>query len=333
MWIARPGSLLLLSLAACGGSPAAAPVDLGATDVAAPIDLLVPRDGPLVDDPYSRPGPSGTTTVTQTASLAGFELTLTTYVPTGTGPYPVVVLSPGFNQVAAAYVPYAERMASHEMVVVLRDDPGAFTATTGEADQLVALVADWLPAQNGKPMGPLAGRLDLAHVGLIGHSRGGQVSTLAATGDLHGKVAALFGLDPVDVAIGGRQARADLPSIGIPTAFLGETLDGQPVVPGGLACAPAADDYAVLYAAAPSPSLLLTALGADHYDFELASASIGSFACHSGSADSTAVLEMSIALATGFFARELRGAAVGPLLDEAGAAAYLALGLLARQAK
>jgi len=271
---------------------------------------------------------------TVTVKLTTGDVSLVVHLPAGAGPFPIVFLSAGFGQVAAGYAPYAERLASHGVVVLSRDDPGLGGSSPALAAQLAELLSTWLPAEVAKPSGLLAAKIDLSHLGLMGHSRGGQVSLLAATGALLGKVSALFALDPVDTSTGGAQARTALPGIGIPTVFFGETLDGTPKFFIGPGCANAADNYQVLYAAAPSPSLLLTALGADHFDFVLASKAVGAGICNSGSADGEEVLELAVTLSTGFFARELAGvSSVGPLLDGAGAAAAIADGRLTRVAK
>src|SRR6202000_2570104 len=76
-----------------------------------------------------------------------------------------------------------------------------------------------------------------------------------------GKVKAFFGIDPVDSSQSGNESRTNLASIGIPTVFMGETTDGD-------GCAPTADNYQVLYGVAPSPSLLITVVNADHTMFE-----------------------------------------------------------------
>ena len=334
------GTLLLAACKSDGSS-----VDLGDADLSMPgvtdTDAAQPITGDLaaadltsVGNPYASPGPSASTTTTATASLAGSQFTITIYIPAGAGPFPVVAISPGFGQPGTAYTPYADRLASFGIAVLLRDDPGFSTASTTAAEQLTDEIKTWLPAENAKAAGPLFGKVDLTKVGLMGHSRGGQASLLAATGELHGKIASFFGLDPVDTSAGGATSRGALPTIGIPTAFMGETLDGTSIFGFGMACAPTADNYAVLYGVAPTPSLLLTVNNAAHFDFELRSKAVGAGICATGTADATQVLDLAVALSTGFFARELLGkSAVGVALDGAGAAGYIQTGLLTRTQK
>jgi len=343
MSYARAVAVAFLVVTACKSGSAG--TDLGNADLTmagiTQTDAAPPLTGDLaaadltsVGNPFALPGPVTSTTTTATASLASTQFTITIYIPAGAGPFPVVALSPGFGQPGTAYTPYAERLVSFGIIVLLRDDPGLGTVSTTATEQLVDEIKTWLPAENAKAAGPLFGKVDLTKVGLMGHSRGGQVSLLAAAGDLKGKVQSLFGLDPVDSSSSGASARDSLPTIGIPTAFIGETLDGVSIFGFGMACAPTADNYAVLYGVAPTPSLLLTANNAAHFDFELRSKAVGAGICAKGSADPAQVLDMAVALSTGFFARELLGqAAVGVGLDGAGSAGYIQTGLLTRTQK
>ena len=93
--------------------------------------------------------------------------------------------------------------------------------------------------------------------------------SLLAAEQRKGKVAAWFGLDPVDNEFGQTPqqfARGPLPDIGIPTAFLGAGVTSN--------CAPAADSYPLLYPRAPSPSVLVGLPGIHEQLLELI-ASVG----------------------------------------------------------
>ena len=130
-------------------------------------------------------------------------------MPGTEGIHPVVVLSPGLQQPAAAYHDYGHRLASYGIITLVRDDPGLLVNSADEATDISYVVATWLPAANADATSMLAGQIDLAHVGLAGHSRGGKSSLIAAETGAAGKVGAWFGLDPVDAAFinGGVQAR------------------------------------------------------------------------------------------------------------------------------
>jgi hypothetical protein len=332
----RGWALLALAWCACHhGSSSTADLALPAdVDAALPADLALAVDLANPANPYASPGPTGYSTTTVTASLAGNQYPITIYLPSVAGMRPVVAISPGFQQIGEAYTPYAERLASFGIIVLLRDDPGLFTGSPGAAEELTDEITTFLPAQAMKSGGPLEGKVDLAKVGLLGHSRGGQVSLIAATQGLKGKVAAYFGLDPVDSMQSGTTVRAALPDLGIPSVYLGETLDGtSPLGAFGAACAPTADNYTVLYGQSPSPSLQLTAIGAAHFDFERADKASGASVCQTGTANPHEVLDMAVALSTGLFARELLAQPVGAALDGAGADFYIQTGRLTRSQK
>lgn len=332
-----------LWLAACGGGvndgrggdAGAASVDAGADDAArdggginAP-DLASADASPAGMHDYGSDGPNAVTAIDFAVAPPGVAtFNVVAYVPAGAAPCPVVLLSSGLQQPAAAYAPYAHRLATWGILTLTRDDPGVLSQSTTLVGDVAYVVGTWLAAQNADASSELHGRVDLARVGLAGHSRGGQVSLLAAEGPLAGKVRAVFGIDPVDSAMsGGGQARTGLGTIGVPTAFLGETTDGS----GASACAPAADNYAVLYAAAASPSVAITALGADHTQFEDPSSCAFCTLCTAGSAQAATVLAYSVRYVTAFFARELLG---DPSVDAAlGSAGDVAAGLVTVLAK
>ncbi len=267
---------------------------------------------------YDSDGPESYTTMQMTATGSGKSIPITVYVPATAGARPLVVVSSGLQQPGAAYAPYAKRLASWGIIAVTRDDPGVLSQTSSVADDL-AFVVGWLP-------GALTGRVDSAKVGLAGHSRGGMASLLAAEGALQGKVVGFFGLDPVDNNGG---AAMSLGTIGIPSVFLGETTDGA----GGSmqACAPSDQNYDVLWHAAPSPSLEITAVGADHTQFEDPASCSFCTLCTAGTANGATVLRYSTRYLMSFFARTLLGdARIDATLNTA---ADVAAGLVQTQTK
>ena len=296
-------------------------------------DAGAPPHDAGADDPfgiYERPGPAAVTTVTRTVDLGGFSATeLDVYLPSSAGPRPVVSLSPGLLQPREAYRPYGERLASHGIIVVVRDDPGVLTNTQTVADDIVTIGTDWLAAENADSQSPLFGRVDVSRLGLAGHSRGGKASLVAAEQGLHDVARAWFGLDPVDAAefSGGAMARDELPSLGMPTGFLGAEVASS--------CSPAGDNYAVLFAVAPSPSVELVAIAAGHTQLQDQDHCVGCAACSPyGTADDDTVLAYSVRYLTAFFARELLGdASVGAGLDGAGVALDVAQGRVTRSTR
>lgn len=121
-------------------------------------------------------------------------------------PFPVVVLSPGNATNAEFYASFSEDLASHGFVVVginhpydvgavaLDDGSIAVLAPTDSPGQeftavrVVERVADVRftldrLAELNEGAGPLAGRLDLARIGVMGHSLGGLAAAQACVAD------------------------------------------------------------------------------------------------------------------------------------------------------
>lgn len=276
---------------------------------------------------FDENGPIAFTTTTAMVQNGADAFTENVYLPSSPGAHPVVSLTPGLQQTTAAYAPYAERLASYGIVVLVRDDPGLLVQSQVIAADLIYVVGTWLPAQNTDASSPLHGAVDLTRLGLTGHSRGGQASLLAAE-SLVGHVTAWFGIDPDDPGtIDGftestELAATNLGKVGIPTTFLG----GQVAT----FCTPANINYQVLYAAAPSPSVLITAVDASHTEFEVQSACVDCAVCvPMGTANQQVVLAYAVRYLTAFFARELLGvASVGATFQGAGAPADEAAGLV-----
>lgn len=122
--------------------------------------------------------------------------------------YPVVIFSPGYGMVVESYSTLLEDLASHGLVVVAIDHPyvsGVTAMANGrlvqalagpaDAQQLSAFlgeavatlvadqryVLDWL---QGPDTGILAGHLNLAQIGLVGHSIGGAAAVQTARADV-----------------------------------------------------------------------------------------------------------------------------------------------------
>jgi hypothetical protein len=320
--------LVVLAAAACGGGdatdPTPGPTADGTPAPPAPPNATPPNAPPGTPAPapppppppggtYDQDGttPYDTTTMSVTGASKAFDVTV--WMPKTAGPHPVVSFSCGTNQTAAGYAPYAKRLASYGIASVLRDDPGVLTNTGDIWPDSVYVVSTWMPTA-------LAGKVDLTKVGLSGHSRGGGVSLLVAE-NLKGKVAAWFGLDPVDNEFGQaprEYARTNMASIGIPTAFLGAGVTSN--------CAPTADSYSMLYPKSPSPSVLIVGTGAGHTQLEPADAcSLCNICSPNGTADSKVVLAYAVRYLTAFFARELLGdKSVGPTFAGVGSAADVA---------
>jgi dienelactone hydrolase len=274
---------------------------------------------------YGSDGPDSVGTATVQVPAPNGTFSSTAYYPMSPGAHPVVILSSGFFQTALGYAPYAKRMASWGIVTFTRDDPGLNETAPSIAADVAYMVATWLPAVEADASPPAFGTVDTTHVGLAGHSRGGQVALLAAEGGALGHLRGVFGLDPVDTSTSGSpEARTQIATIGVPLAFVGETTDSA-----ASGCAPATDNYQVLYQAAVSPAVAITAVNADHTMFEDPSNCTFCTLCTAGTANAATVLAYSVRYMTAFFARELLGdASVGAAFQGAGANQDVAAGLV-----
>lgn len=285
--------------------------------------------GPGSLGPYAEDGAAAVTELTRGADVSSGSFDLEIYLPATAGPRPVVVLAPGLLQPAAAYAPYGRRLASHGILTLIRDDPGVFTATPEVTAGIVETITEWLTDENADASSPLFGRADLDRVGLAGHSRGGKASLIAAEEGLNDVALAWFGLDPVDstTLADGVLARDQLGVIGMPTAFLGAEISST--------CSPAADNYAVLFEEAPTPSVQIVGLGAGHTQLQSQDHCVGCAACTpGGDAEDDVVLTYSVRYLSAFFARELLDdASVGAALQGAGAGIDVAAGRVQIESK
>jgi predicted dienelactone hydrolase len=220
-----------------------------------------------------------------------------------------VLIAHGFQIDPTRYYGYADRLGTFGYVACTVD----YSNLQGQDQDPVSISAalDWVVAESAKPSGNLAGKVDGALVGVMGHSRGGKAAVMAAS--LDNRFKAVVGLDPVNSCspLGGNCPNGvdALSSMSIPTLFLGETVDDGTA--GGLQpCAPAADNYQKFYASAPEPSVQVTVLGANHMSFvvDLSNCLACGF-CKTATADHQAVIDLSYSYTVAFFERRLRGIA------------------------
>lgn len=202
------------------------------------------------------PASDGTATVTTTTvtipATTGHTVPATIY--TSQGANALVVISPGFQMARTQYATYAHHLATWGFVVVLTDyaDQGFFADHQTLAND-IGFVITYALAQYPA--------IDAQKIALAGHSLGGDLSVLAASGDA--RVKAVVGWDPVD-ASSPSVVPEKMTGFTAALAVIGETTDGSG---GFMPCAPTADNYAQFYAAAPSPAFAMTLDGADHMDW------------------------------------------------------------------
>jgi dienelactone hydrolase len=115
------------------------------------------------------------------------------WLPEGDGPFPLVLIVHGnhamgdFSEPGYAYL--GEHLASRGMVTVSVDENflnGSWASDWGGREQLVRawfllLHLDQWRTWTADPMSPYHGLVDLDRVGLIGHSRGGEAASVAAS--------------------------------------------------------------------------------------------------------------------------------------------------------
>lgn len=161
-----------------GGEPTEAAVqDSAAGHDSETPDSTAPGDA---GTGYGSDGPVAFTTASLSVSTGTDSFALNVWVPSAAGAHPVVSFSPGLEQPSAGYTGYATRLASWGFVVLMRDNPGILVSGDTVASDLAYTVGTWLPAQSAMAGSVLYGKADLAHVGLAGHSRGGQATLDAA---------------------------------------------------------------------------------------------------------------------------------------------------------
>ena len=198
--------------------------------------------------------------------------------PTG-GPFPLVIINPGFQQGRAQYASYCTHLATWGLIAISRDNTGGFAQNHATLASQVSGLIDWaLGSASG-----LATYIDAGSIAVAGHSLGGKVATLAATRDA--RIGLVVGWDPVDS--GTPSVTPELMgNLTVPVVVLGETLDGT----GSFqACAPTAQNFERYFEEASPPGLEVTLLGADHFDFVDNPGCFTCSFCRRGTADHLAV--------------------------------------------
>jgi pimeloyl-ACP methyl ester carboxylesterase len=259
---------------------------------------------------YAAPGPL------QTIRLPNLEHTCTTcdapaercrlkihaFVPKGGGrlglnpPYPLAIITPGFLIASDQYTSYCERLASWGFVVISYDRTQAALDPVSDVVCVEFLrdLIDW--CRTSVPLGKVS---DTNSVYLIGHSRGGKISSLAAAEDT--RVKALFLIDPVDVTVYAPlspefpSAVKAIESIGstqkrsLPLAVVGSGRGGD--------CVPVESNYERFFAASGAPSWEMSIPDAGHLQFlDMRGSTAMDLVCGSGKIPDGTVAEITAAM-------------------------------------
>lgn len=189
-------SLLLSLLTAC--APAAAPTPTAiptSTPTAAPTVVPITTNTPPSEPtaaPTETPGPTPsplqvTKDITYTTSLQpeARARALDVYAPAVPGPWPVVVLVPGFQMRKEGYRPISEAIAS-QGAVVFTIDWAAWPSPTGAAQGSGAKLREWSETVTCAARFARATASDYGgdpgRVTLVGHSLGGGLGLWEALG-------------------------------------------------------------------------------------------------------------------------------------------------------
>jgi dienelactone hydrolase len=243
-------------------------------------------------DDGGRPGPFDVEARGLTFPYPAGEFQIVTYRPLGTSERaPAVVFLPGRFAPEEQYESYARLLATRGYVVVVRGRYSWFHPDQRLADESVAL-ARWLASLP---------YVDGTRIGIAGHSMGGRDAIVAAVGSELFR--AVVSIDPggaasvpvIDHVIG--KLRAPLLLIGAELAWKGWQI-----------CAPRETNYQKYFERAPTGTVELTLLGADHVQLMDDPDAFGQFICRVGTADSRRVREHARRATLQFFDEHLRGA-------------------------
>ena len=290
-----------------------APVDLaetGSPDLPGRDDASTPPDP--VDPDTAGPFPTGTRKAD--VRRGSRTIPVVAHVPEGTGPWPLVVFLPGFQASTDLYQGTVDRLATHGFLVVRAAPPGsALNVSHVEMRDDARAVIDW--ALDGQ--GPLKGLGDPSRIGIMGHSLGGKIATMAAFAD--SRIGALFAMDPVNGGHPLTGYSASLPDIvpdqvaplQIPLGFPGEDWSATHTAPLSPSCAPADQNFRTFYDAASSApwKALWSLAGADHQDFvdDPAACGFTCSLCPDGPGEDRAQIGAVRTLMVAFFRRHLLG--------------------------
>jgi hypothetical protein len=304
-----------------------------------PVDTGVspPSDGGASGD-YTGNGPLAASaagpialTLPSSTGCAGNDCRVNVFVnapmgsaPDRAAPFPVVVISNGFQLSASQYQSYAQRLARWGYVVLRWD-----TTTEGGviprsiSHRVLGAMLRALP-ESVAAMGAMGAMMDTRRVVFAGHSRGGKISALASSGNSN--AVAFVGFDPVDANPPGTPAGPDYPSGAAALAMfrgrsvmIGAALGGMSSL--GMPCAPTASNYQTFFMQSMAPALEVTLAQTGHMQFidNRSTCGLACTFCPNGTTMDSTVREISQVLLIAASEASTRGVDASAYLTPTGA--------------
>ena len=265
-----------------------------------PIRVLVRRSIPTLDQtPTSsslilpRLVPAGrepSTTLNVPGGFFGTNIPLNIFIPEGAGPFPVVVMTDGFNLAGDLYTSYGDHLASWGFIVVFADIPNnfIFPKTPPELIDYLGATFDFVEAE---AMGQLGERMSEARRRrTLRWSRGCRSSPsmmrvrLASSPSIRWMARWYRQRQPRGLPL-GRAELMDL--LEVPAVLLGETTNGDAERDVDALCA-SRRDFQQYYLGATGPALEIEMVGANYTSFlDNPNCGLDCSVCPSGTDDPT----------------------------------------------
>jgi predicted dienelactone hydrolase len=139
---------------------------------------LSPEVFALIEDP-SETGSYAVSSYTSNLSAASYKSAIV-YQPQGAGPFPATTLTPGFTNSKEDIAWLGQQLASHGIITIVftPSNPYSLDTKIWAAGHVAAI--ETLKKENKRSNSPLAGRVDVSSLGIMGYSFGGAGAVIAA---------------------------------------------------------------------------------------------------------------------------------------------------------
>lgn len=184
-------ALALLAALALGHAPARAQDPQASAVAPPPAPILVLPADPAAD------GPAAVRAVhLDVKGIAGEKTYLDVRLADVPGPRPVAVIVHGWAAGTGDFGALAQHLATRGFAAALFEEPHNWSGDTEEWASQLRNAITALEQANALAGGPLEGKLDLARLGVVGHSYGGAAVVWAAADDP--RIKAVVALAPVN---------------------------------------------------------------------------------------------------------------------------------------